>query len=291
MRAPNGVGLRPRLTAVCTASSRWSARCCCGCAGCWSAGWRRRRPCPRGSPVRVGGRTCPPSRSRAAVGAAAHDEVLRAGLIAFPLVIWPRRSCRGGWSGGCSARCTPSRRRRDGCRPSRSTPARAERRPRARSPSWPRASTRCSTGCRPRSRRSAGSSPTPATSCARRSSVLRTEVDVTLAGSGRRRRGAAADGRRRPRRHPPGRRPDSGLLLLAPRRERRRAGGRGSPLELADIVVPARRRGARRRRPRAGCGCTEHRARRRRRRPRAARAGGRGTSWRTRCGTTSPGAG
>ncbi len=87
MRAPNGVGLRPRLTAVCTgvvalvgALLLWM---------CWLlvGGVAQVPSLPAGSTVLVGGRFVPSEQVSAAVGAAARDEVLRAGLVAFPLVI------------------------------------------------------------------------------------------------------------------------------------------------------------------------------------------------------------
>ncbi|MDT7573966.1 MAG: hypothetical protein QOH17_299 [Pseudonocardiales bacterium] len=87
MRTPNGVGLRPRLTAVCTgvvalvgALLLWM---------CWLlvGGVAQVPSLPAGSTVLVGGRYVPSEQVSAAVGAAARDEVLRAGLVAFPLVI------------------------------------------------------------------------------------------------------------------------------------------------------------------------------------------------------------
>jgi hypothetical protein len=85
MRTPNGVGLRPRLTAVCTgvvalvgALLLWM---------CWLlvGGVAQVPSLPAGSMVLVGGRYVPSEQVSAAVGAAARDEVLRAGLLAFPL--------------------------------------------------------------------------------------------------------------------------------------------------------------------------------------------------------------
>ena len=68
--------------------SRWSARCCCGWAGCWSAGSRTRaRAAARQHGRRRRAWTCRPSRSARPSARPRADEVLRAGLIAFPLVV------------------------------------------------------------------------------------------------------------------------------------------------------------------------------------------------------------
>lgn len=79
--------MRPRLTAVCTgvvalvgALLLWL---------CWLlvGGVAQAPTLPPGSAVRVGGHVVPSEQVSAALGAAARDEVLRAGLVAFPLVI------------------------------------------------------------------------------------------------------------------------------------------------------------------------------------------------------------
>ncbi len=87
MRAPGGVGLRPRLTAVCTGVVALVAALLLWLCWLLVGGVAQAPTLPAGSAVRVGGRVVPSEQVSAALGAAARDEVLRAGLVAFPLVV------------------------------------------------------------------------------------------------------------------------------------------------------------------------------------------------------------
>ena len=162
--------------------SRWSARCCCGWAGCWSAAWRAAVPAlPPGSTVRVGDRDVPAEQVSAAVGAAARDEVLRAGLIAFPLVVvGGGGGVLGAGRAGARAaarghRHRPPADRRVAGHPHRRCATRA-----ARSPSWPPGFDamldRLQAAFDAQRRFVANASHELRTPLA----VLRTEVDVTL---------------------------------------------------------------------------------------------------------------
>lgn len=87
MRARGGVGLRPRLTAVCTAVVALVGALLLWLCWLLVGGVAQAPTLPPGSAVRVGGRVVPSEQVSAALGAAARDEVLRAGLVAFPLVV------------------------------------------------------------------------------------------------------------------------------------------------------------------------------------------------------------
>ena len=91
MRAPGGVGLRaglrPRLTAVCTGVVALVSALLLWLGWLLVGGVAQAPSLPPGSLVRVGGRVVPSEQVSAAVGAAAREEVLRAGLVAFPLVV------------------------------------------------------------------------------------------------------------------------------------------------------------------------------------------------------------
>ncbi len=87
MRAPSGVGLRPRLTVVCTGVVALVSALLLWLGWLLVGGLAQVPSLPPGSTVRVGGRLVPSEQVSAAVGAAARDEVLRAGLIAYPLVV------------------------------------------------------------------------------------------------------------------------------------------------------------------------------------------------------------
>jgi len=98
VRAPGRVGLRvglrPRLTAVCTAVVALVSALLLWLGWLLVGGVAQAPSLPPGSMVRVGDRVVPSEQVSAAVGAAARDEVLRAGLIAYPLVVvaaapWP----------------------------------------------------------------------------------------------------------------------------------------------------------------------------------------------------------
>jgi signal transduction histidine kinase len=81
------VGLRPRLTAVCTAVVALVSALLLWLGWLLVGGVAQAPSLPPGSMVRVGDRMVPSEQVSAAVGAAARDEVLRAGLIAYPLVV------------------------------------------------------------------------------------------------------------------------------------------------------------------------------------------------------------
>ena len=91
VRAPGRVGLRvglrPRLTAVCTAVVALVSALLLWLGWLLVGGVAQAPSLPPGSMVRVGDRMVPSEQVSAAVGAAARDEVLRAGLIAYPLVV------------------------------------------------------------------------------------------------------------------------------------------------------------------------------------------------------------
>jgi signal transduction histidine kinase len=91
VRAPGRVGLRaglrPRLTAVCTAVVALVSARLLWLGWLLVGGVAQAPSLPPGSMVRVGDRMVPSEQVSAAVGAAARDEVLRAGLIAYPLVV------------------------------------------------------------------------------------------------------------------------------------------------------------------------------------------------------------
>jgi signal transduction histidine kinase len=81
------VGLRPRLTAVCTGVVALVSALLLWLGWLLVGGVAQAPSLPPGSLVRVGGRTVPSEQVSAAVGAAAREEVLRAGLVAFPLLV------------------------------------------------------------------------------------------------------------------------------------------------------------------------------------------------------------
>ena len=81
-------GLRPRLTLLSTALVALVSALLLWLGWLLVGGSRRGVPAlPPGSTVRVGGLDVPAEQVSAAVGAAVHAEVLRAGLIAYPLVV------------------------------------------------------------------------------------------------------------------------------------------------------------------------------------------------------------
>lgn len=81
-------GLRPRLTALSTALVAVVSALLLWLGWLLVDGVARAVPAlPPGATVRVGGREVPAEQVSAAVGAAARAEVLRVGLIAFPLVV------------------------------------------------------------------------------------------------------------------------------------------------------------------------------------------------------------
>ncbi len=83
-----GVGLRPRLTLVSTALVALVSALLAWLGWLLVGGVARTVPAlPPGTPVRVGDRIVPAERLSEAVGAAARADVLQAGLIAFPLVV------------------------------------------------------------------------------------------------------------------------------------------------------------------------------------------------------------
>jgi signal transduction histidine kinase len=83
-----GVGLRPRLTLVCTAVVALVSALLLWLGWLLVGGVARSVPSlPPGTTVRVGNVTVPAERLNEAIGAAARADVLRAGLIAFPLVV------------------------------------------------------------------------------------------------------------------------------------------------------------------------------------------------------------
>ena len=292
-------GLRPVRAAAAAhgrvhgGRSRWSARCCCGWVGCSSAAWRRRRSRPAAGqhgPRRRAG-SCRAEQVSAAVGAAAQRRGAARRADRLPAGRGRRgRSCRGGWSGGCSARCTPSRPRRGGCRSSRSTPALALRDARGEvaelAAGFDAMLDRLQAAFEAQRRFVANASHELRTPLA----VLRTEVDVTLADPDAdvaelRRMGEVVR-----EATPPGRRPGRGAAAAGPQRGAvgRRSRPPSAPWTSPTWSCPRWPRCA----PRpcaAACGCS-----------RAPRTGADGaatrccssgwpaTSWRTRCGTTSP---
>jgi signal transduction histidine kinase len=83
-----GVGLRPRLTLVCTAVVALVSAFLLWLGWMLVGGVARSVPSlPPGTTVRVGDISVPAERLNEAIGAAARLDVLRAGLIAFPLVV------------------------------------------------------------------------------------------------------------------------------------------------------------------------------------------------------------
>jgi signal transduction histidine kinase len=87
-RARGGVGLRPRLTLVCTAVVALVSALLLWLGWLLVGGVARSVPSlPPGTTVRVGGVSVPAERLNDAIGAAARADVLQAGLIAFPLVV------------------------------------------------------------------------------------------------------------------------------------------------------------------------------------------------------------
>ena len=86
--AARGAGLRPRLTLVSTALVALVSGLLLWLGWLLVGGVAQAVPAlPPGSTVRVGDRDVPTEQLSEAVGAAARGEVLRAGLIAFPLVV------------------------------------------------------------------------------------------------------------------------------------------------------------------------------------------------------------
>ncbi|MGI9004409.1 MAG: sensor histidine kinase [Pseudonocardia sp.] len=82
------MGLRPRLTLVATAVVALVSALLLWLGWLLVGGVARTLPTlPPGTTVRVGDRSVPAERVSEAMGAAARSEVLRAGLIAFPLVV------------------------------------------------------------------------------------------------------------------------------------------------------------------------------------------------------------
>jgi signal transduction histidine kinase len=87
-RLGRGVGLRPRLTLVSTAVVALVSALLLWLGWLLVGGVARAVPSlPPGTPVRVGDVSVPAERLSEAIGAAARADVLRAGLIAFPLVV------------------------------------------------------------------------------------------------------------------------------------------------------------------------------------------------------------
>jgi signal transduction histidine kinase len=83
-----GAGLRPRLTLLATALVALVSALLLWLGWLLVGGVARSVPAlPPGGTVRVGGRDVPAEQVGSAVGAAARSEVLRAGLVAFPLVV------------------------------------------------------------------------------------------------------------------------------------------------------------------------------------------------------------
>lgn len=83
-----GVGLRPRLTVLCTAVVAVVSGLLLWLGWLLVGGVARSVPSlPAGTTVRVGNVSVPAERLNEAIGAAARADVLRAGLIAFPLVV------------------------------------------------------------------------------------------------------------------------------------------------------------------------------------------------------------
>ena len=80
-------GLRPRLTALSTGLVALVSALLLWLGWLLVGGVAQAPSLPPGSMVRVGDRMVPSEQVSAAVGAAARDEVLRAGLIAYPLVV------------------------------------------------------------------------------------------------------------------------------------------------------------------------------------------------------------
>ena len=87
-RLLRGVGLRPRLTLVCTAVVALVSALLLWLGWLLVGGVARAVPVlPPGTSVRVGDMNVPAEQLSDALGAAARADVLRAGLIAFPLVV------------------------------------------------------------------------------------------------------------------------------------------------------------------------------------------------------------
>jgi signal transduction histidine kinase len=87
-RGRRGVGLRPRLTLVCTAVVALVSALLLWLGWMLVGGVARSVPSlPPGTTVRVGDVSVPAERLGDAIGAAARADVLHAGLIAFPLVV------------------------------------------------------------------------------------------------------------------------------------------------------------------------------------------------------------
>jgi signal transduction histidine kinase len=87
-RRPWSIGLRPRLTALATALVALVSGLLLWLGWLLVGGVARSVPVlPAGSTVRVGERDVPAEQVSEAVGAAARNDVLRAGLVAFPLVV------------------------------------------------------------------------------------------------------------------------------------------------------------------------------------------------------------
>lgn len=89
MRATaRGVGLRPRLTALATGLVALVSALLLWLGWLLVGGVARSVPAlPDGSTVRIGDRDVPAAQVTDAVGAAARNDVLQAGLVAFPLVV------------------------------------------------------------------------------------------------------------------------------------------------------------------------------------------------------------
>ncbi len=86
--APRRSWLRPRLTALATGLVALVSALLLWLGWLLVGGVARSVPAlPAGSTVRVGDRDVPAEQVSAAVGAAARNDVLRAGLVAFPLVV------------------------------------------------------------------------------------------------------------------------------------------------------------------------------------------------------------
>ena len=246
---------------------------------------------PPGSTVRVGGRTVPSEQVSAARRRGGARRGPAGGARSRSRWWWSPRRCVVVVAGraGCSARCTRSRPRRGGCRPSRWTPAPALRDARGEvaelAAGFDAMLDRLQAAFEAQRRFVANASHELRTPLA----VLRTEVDVTLVGSRPptstelRRMGAVVR-----EATPPGRRPGRGPAAAGPDRERRRAVGARAPAGPRRPGRARARRGAGRRDRAAACGCCCARAPGADGgRPGAAGAGGRQPAWRTRCGTTS----
>jgi len=87
-RRAGGTGLRPRLTLICTAVVALVSALLLWLGWLLVGGVARSVPTlPAGTTVRVGDVSVPAEQLNEAIGAAARADVLRAGLIAFPLVV------------------------------------------------------------------------------------------------------------------------------------------------------------------------------------------------------------